>query len=96
MIKTPRYSYRMLELGDIWYPKYDRENMNTVENQINALISFVGPGVIDGWDVTKMSTPSGDDDTDLAYRNEQLALIQAYDNNPHSRLGKQFSLKFSI
>ena len=92
MIKTPRYSYRMLELGDIWYPKYDRENMNTVENQLNALISFVGPGVIDGWDVTKMSIPSGNDDTDLVYRNEQLALIQAYDNDPHSRLGKQFSL----
>lgn len=82
----------MLELGDIWYPKYDRENMNTVENQLNALISFVGPGVIDGWDVTKMSIPSGDDDSDALYRSEQLALIEAYDSDPYSRLGKQFTL----
>jgi len=92
MIKTPRYSYRMLELGDIVYPKYDRENMETVENQLDALISFVGPGVIDGWDVTKMSIPSGDDDTDAVYRTEQLELLRAYDNDPHSRLGRQFSL----
>lgn len=91
MIKTPRYKYRMLELGDIWYPGYDRENMQTVENQLNALISFVGPGVIEGWDVTTMSIPTGDDDLDAIYRAEQLALIEAYDTNPHSRLGKQFA-----
>lgn len=91
MIKTSRYSYRMLELGDIWYPKYDQENMQTAENQIDALISFVGPGVIDGWDVTKSNIPSGDDNTDVVYRAEQLALIQAYDTDPYSRLGKQFS-----
>jgi hypothetical protein len=89
MIKTPRYSYQMMELGDIWYPKHDRENMNTVENQFDALIKFVGPGVIDGWDVTKMNI-TGDDDLDLIYRAEQLALIDAYDNDPYSRLGKQF------
>lgn len=92
MIKTSKYSYNMLELGDIWYPGYDRENMETVENQINALISFVGPGVIDGWDVTKISIPSGDDTIDADYRAEQLALIQAYDADPYSRLGRQFSL----
>ena len=91
MIKTPRYKYRMLELGDVWYPGYDRENMLTVENQLNALISFVGPGVIDGWDVTTMSIPTGDEDLDATYRAEQLALLEAFDSNPHSRLGKQFA-----
>ena len=91
MIKTSKYSYNTLELGDIWYPEYDRENMHTVENQLDALISFVGPGVIDGWDVTKMNVTGTSSEEDALYRSEQLALIQAYEEDPYSRLGKQFS-----
>jgi len=91
MIRTPRYRYKTLQFGDYWYPGYDRENMQTVDNQLDALISFVGPGVISGWDITKFATPTDDEDTDAIYRAEQVALIDAYDSSPTSRLGKMFS-----
>jgi hypothetical protein len=78
--RTPIYSYYTLQVGDKWYPGFDEDNMRTADNEAEALYRFVGPGVIDGWDVVPF---------DSTYRLEQVSLIQSYISNPDSTLGRQ-------
>ena len=52
--------------------------MLTVENQLEALYKFVGPGVISGWTIEKLS--------DL--RSDQLSLINDYVIDPYSHSGQ--------
>ena len=79
-LRTSTYKYYTLSLGDKWYPGYDYENMSTSENQLSALFSFVGPGVLEGWLVEALSN----------FRDEQISLIDGYLNNPSSDLGQRF------
>lgn len=87
---TPIYQYYTLTPGDIVYPVFDERNMLTTDNSFGGLYSFVGPGIIDGWEVTKLiSDASYADDLNTLIRNEQIALIDAYNSNPDSYLGRR-------
>jgi hypothetical protein len=66
--RTNTYNYLYLEYGDKWYPLFDKQNMLTSENQLQALFKFVGPGILSGWEVYKFSD----------YRTNQLSLIDEY------------------
>ena len=79
--RTNTYNYLYLEYGDKWYPLFDKQNMLTSENQLQALFKFVGPGILSGWEVYKLSD----------YRTNQLALIDAYLTNYESELGQRLS-----
>ena len=79
--RTNTYNYLYLEYGDKWYPLFDKQNMLTSENQLEALFKFVGPGILTGWDVFKLSE----------YRTNQLALLNAYLSNYESELGQRLS-----
>ena len=79
--RTNTYNYLYLEYGDKWYPLFDKQNMLTSENQLQALFKFVGPGILSGWEVYKLSD----------YRTNQLALIDAYLANYESDLGQRLS-----
>ena len=39
--RTNTYNYLYLEYGDKWYPLFDKQNMLTTENQLQALFKFV-------------------------------------------------------
>jgi len=52
--RTPIYSYYTMEYGDYWWPRTDRQNMLTVENQLYGQYKFVGPGIYTGWNIIKM------------------------------------------
>ena len=80
--RTNIYKLLYLKDGDKWYPGFDYENMLTVENQIQDLIKFVGPGVLNGWDVYKLSD----------YRTDQLTLINGYLEDPDSEMGQRMTL----
>lgn len=87
--RTSIYNFLYSKVGDKWYPGFDYENMLTVENQLEALYKFVGPGVISGWTIEKLS--------DL--RSDQLSLINDYVNDPYSHSGqiiKQMNLEFTV
>ena len=87
--RTSIYNFLYSKVGDKWYPGFDYENMLTVENQLEALYKFVGPGVISGWTIEKLS--------DL--RSDQLSLINDYVNDPYSHSGqiiKQMNLVFKV
>lgn len=79
--RTNIYNYLYLQYGDKWYPGFDKENMLTAENQLEAMFKFVGPGIIEGWDVYKLSD----------YRENQLLLIDAYLENFESELGQRLT-----
>ncbi len=79
--RTNTYNYLYLEFGDKWYPLFDKQNMLTAENQLEALYKFVGPGILTGWDVFKLTD----------YRDNQLALLDAYIANYESELGQRLS-----
>ncbi len=79
--RTNTYNYLYLEYGDKWYPLFDKQNMLTSENQLQALFKFVGPGILTGWEVYKLSD----------YRTNQLALINAYLTNYESELGQRLA-----
>ena len=79
--RTNTYNYLYLEYGDKWYPLFDKQNMLTSENQLQALFKFVGPGILSGWEVYKLSD----------YRTNQLSLIDAYLANYESELGQRLS-----
>ena len=79
--RTNTYNYLYLEYGDKWYPLFDKQNMLTSENQLQALFKFVGPGILSGWEVYKLSD----------YRTNQLALINAYLTNYESELGQRLA-----
>ena len=80
--RTDIYKLLYLKDGDKWYPGFDYENMLTVENQIQNLIKFVGPGILNGWDVYKLSE----------HRTDQLTLINGYLNDPDSEMGQRMTL----
>ena len=80
--RTDIYKLLYLKDGDKWYPGFDYENMLTVENQIQDLIKFVGPGILNGWDVYKLSE----------HRTDQLTLIDGYLNDPDSEMGQRMTL----
>ena len=63
-------------LGDIWWPFYDFTNMQTGENQLVSLYRMVGPGVLEGWDVSSMGL-TGDSSGDAALVSERLSLSSA-------------------
>jgi hypothetical protein len=80
--RTSIYKLLYLKDGDKWYPGFDYENMLTVENQIQDLIKFVGPGVLNGWDVYKLAD----------HRTDQLTLINGYLEDPDSEMGQRMTL----
>lgn len=87
---TPIYSYYTLQQGDIVYPYFDETNMVTTDNQFGGLYSFVGTGIISGWEVTKLlSDVSYSDVLNATIRNEQIALIDGYLDNADSYLGRR-------
>lgn len=67
--------YALTEFRDVWYPGYDQRNMVTSENQLEALYQFVGPGVLEGWEVTPM--PSALRAGDVVDMDERSALADA-------------------
>ena len=79
--RTNTYNYLYLEYGDKWYPLFDKQNMLTAENQLQALYKFVGPGILTGWDVYKLTD----------YRTNQLSLLNAYLTNYESELGQRLA-----
>ena len=79
--RTNIYNYLYLQFGDKWYPGYDKENMQTAENQLEAMFKFVGPGIIEGWDVYKLTD----------YRENQLTLINGYLDNFESEIGQRLT-----
>ena len=86
--KTNTYKFHYLQYGDKWYPGYDYENMQTVENQFEYLYKFIGASVGTGWTVQKLSQN----------RSDQLSLISAYLSNPLSEDGQKLynlNLNFS-
>ena len=87
---TPIYSYYTLQQGDIVYPYFDETNMVTTDNQFGGLYSFVGTGIISGWEVTKLlSDVSYSDVLNATIRNEQIALIDGYLDDADSYLGRR-------
>lgn len=80
--RTDLYKFLYLQDGDKWYPGYDYENMLTVENQLQSMYRFIGPGVINGWDVEKLTDNRAD----------QLLLLDGYVNDPNSEYGQRLTL----
>jgi len=70
------YNFYELETGNIWYPGFDQENMDTIENELSGLYKFVGPGVLSGWQVTSMAL-TGNSTTDNAIIDARNVLINA-------------------
>ena len=76
---TPIYQYYTLTQGDIVYPVFDERNMMTTDNSFGGLYGFVGPGIIEGWEVTKLSSDiTYSTDLNSTIRLEQIALIALY------------------
>ena len=89
MSKTSEiYNLVMMQQGDILHPYFDERNMTTVDHELAGLYSYVGPGVLSGWDVTVMS-PTGDDDFDAQIASEKAELLAAYVDDPDSFKGRQ-------
>ena len=87
--RTSLYKFLYSQFGDIWYPGYDYENMLTVESQFSGLYSFIKPGVLSGWDVTKL----------VDSRADQILLLDAYNANVNSEYGvklQDLNLEFDV
>jgi hypothetical protein len=87
--RTSLYKFLYSQFGDIWYPGYDYENMLTVESQFSGLYSFIKPGILSGWDVTKLADNRAD----------QLLLLDGYNANSNSEYGvklQELNFEFSI
>jgi hypothetical protein len=80
--RTSIYKFLYSQFGDIWYPGYDYENMLTAETNFSGIYSFFGTGVIDGWDVSKLT------DT----RADQILLLDGYNSSHTSEYGQKLSL----
>jgi hypothetical protein len=80
--RTSIYKFLYSSFGDIWYPGYDYENMLTAESNFSGVYSFFGPGVINGWDVSKLSDNRAD----------QILLIDGYNTSATSEYGQKLSL----
>ena len=79
--RTSIYKFLYSQFGDIWYPGYDYENMVSVERQLSGVNSIVGPGVINGWTIEKLSDS----------RANQLLLINGYSSSSTSEYGLKLS-----
>lgn len=87
---TPIYRYYTLSQGDIVYPVHDERNMLTTDNSFGGLYTFVGPGVIEGWEVIKFSyDPLLTEQQNNSIRAEQISLFDAYNSDPNSYLGRR-------
>lgn len=80
--RTSIYKFLYSQFGDIWYPGYDYENMLTAETNFSGIYSFFGPGVINGWDVSKLSDN----------RSDQILLLDGYNSSATSEYGQKLSL----
>jgi hypothetical protein len=80
--RTSIYKFLFSQFGDIWYPGYDYENMLTAESNFSGIYSFLGPGVINGWDVSKLSENRAD----------QILLLDGYNTSATSEYGQKLSL----
>ena len=80
--RTSIYKFLYSQFGDIWYPGYDYENMLTAETNFSGIYSFFGPGVINGWDVTKLAEN----------RTDQILLLDGYNTSTTSEYGQKLSL----
>ena len=87
--RTSLYKFLYSQFGDIWYPGYDYENMLTAESQFSGLYSFIKPGVLSGWDVTKL----------VDSRADQILLLDAYNASVNSEYGvklQDLNLEFDV
>ena len=80
--RTSIYKFLYSQFGDIWYPGYDYENMLTAESNFSGIYSFLGPGVINGWDVSKLEDNRAD----------QILLIDGYNTSTISEYGQKLTL----
>jgi hypothetical protein len=80
--RTSIYKFLYLQFGDIWYPGYDYENMLTAETNFSGVYSFFGPGVINGWNVSKL----------VDSRADQILLIDGYNSSVTSEYGQKLNL----
>ena len=80
--RTSIYKFLYSQFGDIWYPGYDYENMLTAETNFSGIYSFFGPGVINGWDVSKLEENRAD----------QILLLDGYNTSATSEYGQKLSL----
>jgi len=69
--------YALTEPGETWYPGFDKRNMTTAENQSSALYRFVGPGIIDGWDVETLNSEIRSETVSQDDLDERSSLIDA-------------------
>jgi hypothetical protein len=87
--RTSIYKFLYSQFGDIWYPGYDYENMLSAETNFSGIYSFFGPGVINGWDITKLADN----------RTDQILLVDGYNSSTTSEYGQKLSLlnlEFSV
>lgn len=68
---TRIYKFRWLKRNMEWSAPLDQERMQICENQFLGLYTFVGPGVINGWDVISWNDFSEDDDDKIAEKGLQ-------------------------
>ena len=80
--RTSIYKFLYSQFGDIWYPGYDYENMLTAESNFSGIYSFFGPGVINGWDVSKLADN----------RSDQILLLDGYNTSATSEYGQKLTL----
>ena len=80
--RTSIYKFLYSQFGDIWYPGYDYENMLTAETNFSGIYSFFGPGIINGWDVSKLTEN----------RPDQILLLDGYNTSATSEYGQKLSL----
>jgi hypothetical protein len=83
--RTPIYKFLYLERGDEIYPGYDQDNMQTIENQIYGMYSYLGQGIINGWQIMWMGCK-----TNPYVMQQRQALINAYNLNTFSYLALEY------
>ena len=89
---TPIYNFLYLEDGDVIYPGFDEENMQTAENEIFGMYDYFGQGIISGWVIKWMGCTS-----DPYVLKQRQDLIDAYRDDPFSYLGLQYqSLDYPV
>lgn len=69
---TSTYKFATVS-GDKWFWDYDHVNWHTIENQLYGLFTFVGPGIVHGWEVTTVTQ----DEIDAMSPEDQAAILHA-------------------
>lgn len=89
---TPIYNFYYLENGDIIYPQFDKNNFLSVENEIAAAYSYIGQGIVSGWQIYWMGCR-----TNPFVMQQRQALLDAYKTNRFSFNALQYeSLNYPI